>query len=155
MADECIFCSIISGEIQSYKILEDETALAVLEINPVSKGHILVIPKEHTEEIQEDNEFVKEISEKVKTKLAPKEVIAVPSNLQGHSIINLIPIYEDTGSLNQRYKAKPEELEKIQKILKKESEKKETKKTEKPKPEIVQPKIEKIDGKISLPKRIP
>jgi histidine triad (HIT) family protein len=45
--EDCIFCKIIRGEIPSAKVLETETVLAFLDINPVSKGHTLVIPKAH------------------------------------------------------------------------------------------------------------
>jgi histidine triad (HIT) family protein len=44
---ECVFCKIIAGEIPSYKIYEDEKSCAFLDINPVTKGHTLLIPKEH------------------------------------------------------------------------------------------------------------
>ena len=44
----CVFCSIVSGDIPSHKIDENISAIAVLEINPVSKGHALIIPKEHS-----------------------------------------------------------------------------------------------------------
>ena len=48
MKNNCIFCAIATGEIPSFKIYEDEFVLAYLDINPFSKGHTLVIPKEHT-----------------------------------------------------------------------------------------------------------
>lgn len=44
---ECIFCKIIKGEIPSYKVYEDEKCLAFLDINPVTPGHTLLIPKQH------------------------------------------------------------------------------------------------------------
>jgi len=44
---ECIFCKIVAGEIPSYKIYEDDKMLAFLDINPVTSGHTLLIPKEH------------------------------------------------------------------------------------------------------------
>jgi len=44
---ECIFCKIIEGELPCYKVYEDKRVLAFLDINPVNKGHVLVIPKEH------------------------------------------------------------------------------------------------------------
>ena len=47
MAQDCIFCKIISGDIPSEKVYEDEKTLAFLDINPVQSGHTLVIPKEH------------------------------------------------------------------------------------------------------------
>lgn len=43
----CIFCKIIKGEIPSYKIYEDDKCLAFLDINPVTPGHTLLIPKAH------------------------------------------------------------------------------------------------------------
>jgi histidine triad (HIT) family protein len=44
---QCIFCQIISGKVQSRKIYEDETVIAVLDINPANPGHILIMPREH------------------------------------------------------------------------------------------------------------
>jgi histidine triad (HIT) family protein len=44
---QCIFCQIISGKIQSRRIYEDEHVLAILDINPANPGHILLLPKEH------------------------------------------------------------------------------------------------------------
>ncbi len=48
---DCIFCKIITGEIPSEKIYEDDWSLAFLDINPVNTGHALVIPKDHFENI--------------------------------------------------------------------------------------------------------
>ena len=44
---DCIFCSIIKGEIPSKKVYEDEACYAFLDINPQAKVHCLVVPKEH------------------------------------------------------------------------------------------------------------
>ncbi len=44
---DCLFCKIASGEVSSSKIYEDQTAVAFLDINPLSKGHTVVIPREH------------------------------------------------------------------------------------------------------------
>ena len=52
----CIFCKIIAGEIPSYKIYEDESTLAFLDINPVNPGHTLVVPKKHLANIEEADE---------------------------------------------------------------------------------------------------
>ena len=48
MKNDCVFCAIAAGEIPSFKIYEDELVLAYLDINPLSRGHTLVIPKEHS-----------------------------------------------------------------------------------------------------------
>lgn len=52
---DCIFCKIIAGDIPSYKVYEDEYLLAFLDINPVSPGHTLIIPKEHTLDLNSIN----------------------------------------------------------------------------------------------------
>jgi histidine triad (HIT) family protein len=48
MKNDCVFCAIADGEIPSFKIYEDDVALAYLDINPFAEGHTLVIPKAHT-----------------------------------------------------------------------------------------------------------
>ncbi|KAJ1325642.1 histidine triad (HIT) family protein [Microdochium nivale] len=47
----CIFCKIIKGEIPCFKLFESDKTLAFLDINPLSKGHALVIPKFHGEKL--------------------------------------------------------------------------------------------------------
>jgi histidine triad (HIT) family protein len=47
MKNDCVFCAIAAGEIPSFKIYEDDVALAYLDINPFAEGHTLVIPKAH------------------------------------------------------------------------------------------------------------
>ncbi len=44
---ECIFCKIVSGEVPSYKVYEDDEFLGFLDIHPLSPGHTLLIPKKH------------------------------------------------------------------------------------------------------------
>lgn len=50
---DCIFCKIIKGEIPSTKVYENERVFAFMDINPISKGHTLVIPKAHAGNIWE------------------------------------------------------------------------------------------------------
>ena len=47
--EECVFCLIKDGKIPSTKIDENAKAIAILEINPISQGHTIIIPKEHIE----------------------------------------------------------------------------------------------------------
>ncbi|MCP4119404.1 MAG: HIT family protein [Desulfobacteraceae bacterium] len=54
--EDCIFCKIIKGEIPSFKVYEDEKVFAFEDINPISPGHTLVIPKNHAENIWEISE---------------------------------------------------------------------------------------------------
>jgi histidine triad (HIT) family protein len=45
--DNCVFCKIVKGEIPSSKVYEDQNFFAFLDIGPVNKGHVLLIPKKH------------------------------------------------------------------------------------------------------------
>ena len=146
---QCIFCAIASGQSDSVKLDENDEAVAVLEINPISSGHTLVIPKNHipnakgfTEKIKE---LSKKISEKIKKQLSPKDILSSNSNLFGHEIINILPVYENENMNSPRHQAKKEELENVEENLR-----------EKHEPEkIVKPKTKKIKEKLWLPKRIP
>ena len=46
-ADDCLFCKIVAGQIPSSKVYEDETTYAFKDINPKTKVHVLVVPKQH------------------------------------------------------------------------------------------------------------
>jgi histidine triad (HIT) family protein len=48
---QCIFCKIVAGDIPSIKLFEDEAVLAFMDIMPLNRGHLLVIPKEHFETV--------------------------------------------------------------------------------------------------------
>ena len=49
--DDCIFCKIAAGEIPSATVYEDDSFRAILDLGPAAKGHTLVIPKEHSENL--------------------------------------------------------------------------------------------------------
>ncbi|PBP18744.1 Hnt1 interacts with the cyclin dependent kinase Kin28 [Diplocarpon rosae] len=51
MAAACIFCKIVKGDIPSFKLFESDKVLAFLDINPLSRGHALVVPKFHGEKL--------------------------------------------------------------------------------------------------------
>ncbi len=51
IADDCLFCKMVAGQIPVAKIYEDEAVLAFLDIGPISDGHTLVIPKQHFERL--------------------------------------------------------------------------------------------------------
>ncbi len=53
MADDCIFCKIVAGELPAEKVDEDEHTVAFMDINPWTRGHALVIPREHTRNLWE------------------------------------------------------------------------------------------------------
>lgn len=51
--DQCIFCKIIKGDIPSYTIYEDDEFKVILDVGPVSKGHALILPKNHYQDLYE------------------------------------------------------------------------------------------------------
>ena len=53
---DCIFCKIVSNEISSVKVYEDDRVFAFMDINPLNNGHILIIPKAHAATIYEITE---------------------------------------------------------------------------------------------------
>lgn len=108
--DSCIFCKIIKGEIPSYKIYEDDDIFVMLDINPLSKGHTLVFPKQHFENIYDIPEKLfakimlksKRLAEKLKEKLNCEGIILQQNSGQkaGQSVfhlhVHLKPVFKDT-----------------------------------------------------------
>jgi len=112
LGGECIFCSIISGKTPSFQIGENENNVAVLEINPLSKGHTLIVPKDHTHKIDSSTqELSKEIIELLKKKFKPKAVQSKEIKIMEHSLVELIPIY---GGETERKQATEDELKSLQ-----------------------------------------
>lgn len=101
--NNCIFCKIIKGEIPSYKVWEDEKALAFLTLKPHTKGHLLLIPKIHEDYFFDlDDETIKDLSVKAKPLAKALKTIYKPKSgkvglmLMGmgvpHVHIHLIPM---------------------------------------------------------------
>jgi len=159
---QCVFCSIVSGDIPSHLIEENTEAIAVLEINPISKGHSLIIPKKHLKEESEIPEeaknLAKQVEKRIKLKLKPKKIEIIPSVILGHSIINLLPIYNNESISSKRQPAKKDDLEEVEKLLKKKPEEIALKpKTSKKKSlfKKAEEVIEQFEEKLWLPQRIP
>jgi histidine triad (HIT) family protein len=53
MSEQCLFCSIVAGQIPSMKVAEDEKTFAFMDINPAADGHLQVIPKRHSRDLLE------------------------------------------------------------------------------------------------------
>lgn len=75
--DDCIFCKIAAGEIPSRKIYEDSDLIAIMDLNPTSKGHSLIIPKEHCTNIYDIDEDIAAKVMKTAKKLATKMTVAL------------------------------------------------------------------------------
>ncbi len=82
---DCIFCKIISGDIPTSKVYEDETVIAFNDIEPQAPVHILIIPKEHIASAAEINENNSALIAHV-FEVAAK--IAKEMNLDGFRIVN-------------------------------------------------------------------
>lgn len=99
-----IFSRIISGEIPSYKIAEDDRFYAFLDINPIQKGHTLVIPKLEVDYLFDMDDqllgdmmvFAKKVAGKMKQVLDCKKVAVMVIGLEvAHAHIHLIPINKE------------------------------------------------------------
>ena len=99
-----IFSRIIQGEIPCYKIAENDKFFAFLDINPVSKGHTLVVPKKEVdyiftlgdEELGEMMVFAKKVAAAIEKAMPCKRIgIAVIGLEVPHAHIHLIPIVEE------------------------------------------------------------
>ncbi len=105
-----IFQSIISGEIPSHKIDENDKSIAILEINPLSRGHCIILPKKPypTEKIPKSAmALAQKIAKRIKSKLKPKDIKIETSSFQDYPMINIIPIYKDV-QLEKRKAEEPE-----------------------------------------------
>ena len=110
--NKCIFCAITKDEAKSYKISENDSNIAILEINPLSVGHSLIVPLEHKDGITElTKELAEDVSEKLKDIFKPKAIDSKEINIMGHPLIELIPIY---GGEVERHQASEEELKSLQ-----------------------------------------
>ena len=108
---DCIFCKIIKGEIPSSKLYENDKVFAFLDIAPVSKGHSLVIPKEHYETLMDISDdilkevsvVVKRLSSAVKKAVNADGISIGMSNYKAagqvvpHAHIHIMPRFENDG----------------------------------------------------------
>ena len=123
-----IFSRIIAGEIPCYKVAEDDRHFAFLDINPLTKGHTLVVPKREVDyifdleydELQQMIVFAKRIARKIKSKIECKKVAMVVLGLEvAHAHIHLIPINNenDVDFHKEKLKLSPKEFTAIAEML--------------------------------------
>lgn len=112
LGGQCIFCSIVAKKTPSYQIAEDKNYIAILELNPLSKGHSLILPKEHLEKVPDSaDKIAQEVSRKLKDKFSPKEIKIKELKIMNHALLEIIPIYGDETGKRQ---ASEEELKSLQ-----------------------------------------
>lgn len=76
-SESCVFCRIVKGELPSIRVYEDDDLLAFLDINPVSRGHVLVVPKGHYETLLDIPEYVNSKMGPVLARIAKAAMAAV------------------------------------------------------------------------------
>jgi histidine triad (HIT) family protein len=135
MGDTCIFCKIANGEIPSKTVYEDDMFRAILDIDPVSKGHTLILPKKHYANLYELEEetaskvfvLAKKLAGQITKAVACDGIQVLQNNGEAagqtvfHFHMHLIPGYEgELAGLTMHHKTdKPEyDLEEVKnKIL--------------------------------------
>lgn len=123
-----IFSRIIAGEIPSYKIAEDDDFFAFLDINPLTKGHTLVVPKQEVDYLFDLDDatignmmiFAKQVAARIKAKIACARVAVVVLGMEvPHAHIHLIPIQseKDVDFHREKLHLTPEEFQHIATLL--------------------------------------
>ena len=124
--NDCIFCKIINNELPSKTIYEDELIKIIMNINPATDGHLLVLPKEHYVnlfDLDENilNHSIKIIKDKIykelKEKLNCEGMTLAQNNELGQEIkhyhIHIIPRYKDDNADFNYDKTKINDLETV------------------------------------------
>lgn len=124
---ECLFCNIINKKIFSFKVWEDENFFAFLDTAPINPGHVLLVPKNHVEDIfvlpdylfNEIFKATRKLAEPLKQVTSAKRIgIAIEGFSISHAHIHLVPVYKGNDLNPERArKASEAELDKMQKIL--------------------------------------
>jgi histidine triad (HIT) family protein len=135
---ECLFCKIVSGEIPSKKIYEDDDALAFLDINPAAPGHTLIVSKKHYMNLLDVDELtlrrlinvVQRVSRRIASELK-SDVMVLSNNGRAsgqivfHIHFHVVPRYEGDGIhlTHKRMQLSEEDMETMRKKLNIEKEK--------------------------------
>ena len=126
---ECIFCKIANNEAPSYTIYEDDIVKVFLNINPLSNGHLLIIPNKHFDNLSDIdvktlnhiNMVSKKMYELLKEKLNVDGLTISQNNEYGQEIkhyhMHLTPRYKN-DNVSVVYPSKKEDIKKIYEILK-------------------------------------
>lgn len=131
--DDCIFCKIANGEIPSKTLYEDEDFRVILDLGPVSKGHALLMPKEHAANLYELPDetaakilvLAKKVATHMTEKLQSDGFNLVQNNGEAagqtvnHFHLHMIPRYANDGQILNWIPGEPsqEELEAVRKQI--------------------------------------
>lgn len=119
-----VFTKIINGEIPCYKIYEDDKTLSFLNINPETRGHVLVIPKIEVEKVydlpqdyfQALMDSAKKIAQHMDKKLGARIVWKIIGKDVPHAHVHLLP-FDETWTKDRVIETTPEEFEQIRQEL--------------------------------------
>ncbi len=132
--DKCVFCKIVDKSIPSKVLFENDKNLAFLDIFPISKGHTIVIPKNHYKNLEDisDNELselfeiVKKVSILIRKKLQVDGYNILQNNFRAagqvvnHFHVHIIPRSNEDGKLKifiPKSQAKEDELNQILRVI--------------------------------------
>ena len=131
--DNCIFCKIVAGEIPSHTLYEDEQFKVILDVGPATKGHALIIPKNHYANLYELPEEMAadaiKLAKKMMSRMTDKlhcdgfNIIQNNGEAAGQTVfhfhMHLIPRYKNDGEILKYIAGEPdkEELEEIKKMI--------------------------------------
>ena len=131
--DDCIFCKIAHGEIPSKALYEDDSFRVILDLGPATKGHALILPKDHADNLYElpdetaaeAMKLAKKMAKTMREKLGCDGVNLVQNNGEAagqtvnHFHLHVIPRYADDGQKIGWVPGEPsqEELEEIRKKI--------------------------------------
>ncbi len=127
---DCLFCKIMKGEIPTKTVYEDDTTKVFMDINPLSNGHLLIVPKKHQENILDiDDDFIvhaftlirQTLYPLLKDKLKCDDLTIQENNFYGQDIrhfhIHLIPRYKNDDFNHTNKKENLEDIDTIYKNL--------------------------------------
>ncbi len=116
---DCLFCRIVSGDIPSHRIAEDEYAYAFLDIAPFQRGHSLVVPKRHVASVLDDTAALTEITpmiERLSRRLVERlgadglNLLSSAGPVAGQEVfhlhVHLVPRYATSPGLRALFAAK-------------------------------------------------
>lgn len=122
--NDCLFCKIVAGDIPSIKVYEDDHVYAFMNINPVTKGHTLLIPKTHCKDLFEMSEEVArnlyaaapKVANAIKSAFNPVGMNTLNNNgaEAGQTIfhyhLHLVPRYDEKDGINVGWTERTDEF---------------------------------------------
>jgi histidine triad (HIT) family protein len=127
---DCIFCKIIDGEVPAVKVLDKDQVIAFMDINPASRGHMLIVPKKHVEnifEISEDDlsavmNAVKRCAQAVRQALKAEGITVLQLNGKAsdqiipHLHVHIMPRWQNDRLSVSQWEMKEGDIDELQEI---------------------------------------